>query len=72
MPGMSGADLAKALLQVRADLPILLVSGFVEEAVREAAEAIGVREVLFKPLSIEGLGDAVSRALAGAKVPPPA
>lgn len=63
-------DLATALLQVRADLPILLVSGFVDQTIRNAAEVIGVREVLLKPLSIEGLSDAVSRVLGGAKVPP--
>jgi PAS domain S-box-containing protein len=71
MPGMSGTDLAKALLLVRADLPILLVSGFVDESVRVAAEAIGVREVLLKPLAIENLREAINRALAGVKNPPP-
>lgn len=70
MPGMSGTELAKALLQVRAGLPILLVSGFVDQSVREAAESIGVREVLLKPLSFEELGAAISRVLAGANVPP--
>lgn len=72
MPGMSGTDLATALIQVRADLPILLVSGFLDQPVRAAAQTIGIREVLLKPLSLEGLSDAVSRALAGANVPPPA
>ena len=69
MPGMSGLDLASALFQVRADLPILLISGFADQPVHEAAKVIGIREVLMKPLSIEALSDAVTRALAGSRRP---
>jgi nitrogen-specific signal transduction histidine kinase/CheY-like chemotaxis protein len=71
MPGMSGTDLAKALLQVRANLPVLLVSGFVDQPVSDAATAIGVREVLLKPVGIDDLRAAVNRWLTEAKPPPP-
>lgn len=72
MPGMSGTELAQALLQVRPELPVLLISGFVDQPVQEAALLIGIREVLHKPLSIEGLSSAVSRALAGSRLSHPA
>ena len=72
MPGMSGTELAQALLQVRPELPGLLISGFVDQPVQEAALLIGIREVLHKPLSIEGLSGAVSRALAGSRLSHPA
>lgn len=65
MPGMSGTDLAAAILQQRGGLPILLISGFVDPVVQETAHVIGIREVLNKPLSIEALSEAVGRALAG-------
>jgi FixJ family two-component response regulator len=32
MPGMSGADLARALCAIRPELPVLLVSGYAEAA----------------------------------------
>ncbi len=67
MPGMSGTDLAGAILETRGDIPVLLISGFVDQPVHDAALKIGIREVLLKPLSIEGLSDSVSRALAGAR-----
>lgn len=65
MPGMSGTDLAAALMQLRANIPILLISGFVDPVVQETAHFIGIREVLHKPLSIEALSEAVGRVLAG-------
>jgi PAS domain S-box-containing protein len=65
MPGMSGTDLAAAVLQMRANIPIVLISGFVDPAVRETAHRIGIREVLHKPFAIETLSEAVGRALAG-------
>lgn len=71
MPGMSGTDLAQALLQLRADLPVLLLSGYADQTVHEVARTIGIREVLLKPLAVEGLRQAVSRALASAKAAPP-
>jgi hypothetical protein len=46
-----------------------LVSGFVDQPVSDAATAIGIREVLLKPVAIEELRAAVSRTLAEAKVP---
>ena len=66
MPGMSGTDLASAIMQQRGGLPILLISGFVDPVVQETAHVIGIREVLNKPLSIEALSEAVGRALVGA------
>ncbi|HZM03638.1 MAG TPA: response regulator [Candidatus Saccharimonadales bacterium] len=50
MPGMTGIDLADALLEVRSDIPILLATGYIEESIREQANLLGFREILVKPV----------------------
>lgn len=63
MPDMTGRALAKELLQLRPDLPILLCTGFSETWEIEQAKAIGVRECLMKPLSLEELSAALARVI---------
>jgi PAS domain S-box-containing protein len=63
MPGMSGIDLADALLQVRDDIPIVLATGYIEESIREQAALLGFREILSKPLTSQVLAEGVKRAL---------
>jgi len=55
MPAMSGFDLARELLALRRDLPILLMSGYLGPDERAEAARIGVREIVLKPVSIECL-----------------
>ena len=50
MPRMNGADLARELLTIRPDLPIILCSGFSETMNPETATAIGIRKFLLKPI----------------------
>lgn len=49
MSEMSGLDVARDALQTLAGLPILIVSGFIEERVERAGRAIGVRAFVHKP-----------------------
>ena len=65
MPEMSGLELASALRQLRPDLPVVLSSGLMSEALREQARQVGVRVLLKKENSVDELADAVARALAG-------
>jgi two-component system, cell cycle sensor histidine kinase and response regulator CckA len=64
MPGMSGLDVARELAHLRPDLPVVLTSGYVTEELRAQASAAGVRHVIYKPDTVDGLCDAVQR-LAG-------
>lgn len=64
MPGMSGLSLAAQMLSVRADLPMIIVSGFVSEELLAEAAAIGVRHVVYKPSTVEELAGAVHSLLA--------
>ena len=51
MPSMTGIELAKRMLAIRPNLPIVLFTGFSDHLVASAAEAIGVRALLKKPVS---------------------
>jgi CheY-like chemotaxis protein len=48
MPGVDGFEAARRLLERRPDLPILLCSGLIDDAIRAKAEAAGIRAVLSK------------------------
>ena len=64
MPHMSGFDLARELLAVRADIPIVVTSGYVRPEDQSKGDQLGIREVISKPW-IEGeLAHALSRAFA--------
>jgi len=63
MPGMTGIDLADALLAVRSDIPILLATGYIEESIRDQASLLGFREIILKPVSAQLLAEAVHRVI---------
>jgi PAS domain S-box-containing protein len=66
MPGLTGTDLARKLRAHRADLPIVLVSGYIGPMMSERAVAAGVDEILKKPVQSRELAAALARALAPA------
>jgi PAS domain S-box-containing protein len=61
MPDMSGLDVARALREIRADLPVALASGYITEELRAQAPAAGVIELLYKPNTADDLCDVVAR-----------
>jgi len=63
MPGMTGIELAGRLHTIKPDLPILLTTGYCVNEITEKAKTAGVCEVLFKPLDIASLGEALHRHL---------
>jgi PAS domain S-box-containing protein len=50
MPKMTGDILAKNILTIRPDIPIVLCTGFSEKISEENADEVGVKAILFKPL----------------------
>ncbi len=66
MPGMSGLDVAREARAIRADLPVAVASGFIDEVLRAQADQVGVCEVIFKVNAVEDFCDAFAR-LAQAK-----
>jgi PAS domain S-box-containing protein len=63
MPNMTGEVLARELLQLRPDVPIILCTGFSHAITPEQAKAIGIRAYLLKPLLIKDLGLALREVL---------
>ena len=63
MPNMMGDKLAKELMGIRADIPIVLCTGFSEYITEEAAKEIGIREFVMKPLVTSGLAKTIRRVL---------
>jgi PAS domain S-box-containing protein len=61
MPGMSGFDLARELLALRSDLPVLMTSGYVKREDEQMALRLGVREIILKPNTLDELGKALNR-----------
>ena len=67
MPGLSGTQLAIALRRKRADLPIVLVSGYTGPILTERALGAGVTEILKKPVQSREIARALARVLHSAR-----
>jgi PAS domain S-box-containing protein len=65
MPNMTGTDLAKQMLAIKPDLPIILCTGFSELINEENARAMGIKKLLMKPASQDQLGQSIREALDG-------
>jgi signal transduction histidine kinase/CheY-like chemotaxis protein len=63
MPQMTGAQLVPELLKIRADIPVILCTGFSELINEEKAKSIGVKKYLMKPVPTSELAQAVREAL---------
>jgi CheY-like chemotaxis protein len=65
MPGMSGFHVARAIQQIRDDLPVVITSGYVRAEDRETAKEVGVRDLVLKPDTVEELGRVLEKLLEG-------
>jgi PAS domain S-box-containing protein len=63
MPGMSGMEVSRRMLEIRPDIPVLLASGYVRNEDVEQARSIGIREVIWKPQTIGEMGDVLAQQL---------
>ncbi len=63
MPGMSGVDVARAVRALRADLPVVLMSGAVMDGLSAEAVAAGVNAFIYKPAIVDELGPAIGKLL---------
>ena len=61
MPGMSGLEVAQELARIRPDLPVVMASGYISEELRAKAPAVGIRELIYKPNTVENLCEAIAR-----------
>jgi len=63
MPVISGKNLAKEIMRVRPDIPIILCTGFSEQITRESVRAIGIRAFIKKPVLRRQLAESIRDAL---------
>jgi YesN/AraC family two-component response regulator len=63
MPELVGTDLAREIRRLRPDIQIVLMSGYSGPQLHERASAIGIREVLRKPLQSKDIAECLGRVL---------
>jgi CheY-like chemotaxis protein len=63
MPGMTGVELAEAVIAIRSDIPFILCTGYNEHVSEEKIKQFGIKEFLMKPLEIRVLAETIRRAL---------
>jgi PAS domain S-box-containing protein len=63
MPQLTGATLAKEMLRIRPDIPIILCSGYSDQINEAKAQSLGIKSYLLKPLTAQDLSEAVRGVL---------
>jgi len=63
MPGMTGIELARRMLLIRPDIPIILCTGYSSLVDEEVAKKQGIREFALKPLAKEQIARLIRKVL---------
>jgi len=63
MPELTGSELAKELLLIRPDIPVILCTGFSEVISPEKVKEIGIKEFVMKPFDIIQLAKLIRKVL---------
>jgi CheY-like chemotaxis protein len=61
MPGMNGFDLVRSLKAVRANLPVIVTSGYVRDHDQVRATELKVDHIILKPNTVDELGQALDK-----------
>ena len=63
MPNMTGDRLAKELMQIRPDIPIILCTGFSETISGKKAKEMGIRAFVMKPYLLQDVAKTIREVL---------
>ncbi|MCA1792513.1 MAG: response regulator [Desulfobacteraceae bacterium] len=63
MPHLTGMQLAKELIAVRPDIPVIICTGFSERINKRKAETLGIKGLLMKPVGMMDLAHKVREVL---------
>lgn len=63
MPHMSGLELARHIRRIRADVPVILTTGFLSPETEADARAAGIDEVTVKASTVADLSSAIARVI---------
>ncbi len=65
MPKMTGVNLAREMMKIRPDIPVILLTGYSDIVTAEKAKSMGIREFVMKPVLSQELGITIRRVLDG-------
>jgi len=63
MPNMTGDELAKQLMAIRSDIPVILCTGFSTRITEEKAKSMGIRAFILKPLIRKDIAETIRKVL---------
>jgi PAS domain S-box-containing protein len=63
MPGLTGIQLINKMRALRADIPVILATGFGEDKTQQAIKETGIKYVVTKPLTVMMYADLLQKAL---------
>ena len=63
MPNMTGKDLAKELMSIRSDIPIILCTGFSEQIDERRAREMGISAFVMKPIVMLQIANTIREVL---------
>ena len=66
---MSGVELARAILAIRPDMPIVLCTGYSAGIDRETVLSLGIRDLIMKPISMQALAVSVRQVIDAGQMP---
>ena len=64
MPVMTGEQLSRQMLAIRADIPIIMITGYSTTMTEDIAHEMGIKSFLLKPLSMLRIEKAINDVLA--------
>ena len=67
MPNMTGDNLARELIKICPDIPVILCTGFSERISKEKSESLGIKKLLMKPIALKDLSTTIREVLDGNK-----
>ncbi len=67
MPGMTGSDLARRIMQIRPFMPIILCTGYSNLISEEKAKSLGIKGFAMKPLARKSISGLIREVLDGGR-----
>lgn len=65
MPNMTGDVLARELMSIRPDIPIIVCTGYSEKINPDIIKEIGIKELAMKPVEMKDIAQMIRRVLDG-------
>jgi CheY-like chemotaxis protein len=63
MPGMTGLELARQVLDSRPAVPIILCTGYTNHGVEDQAKELGISKIFLKPIIVQDLSIAIREVM---------